>query len=133
MADGDEIRLWYQAWPHDIGVSAHEDARAHYEIDAGHARPDLVIQRVRDGKTIDALLLELKASRSGSTLGGGLLQLLGYLKDRPDLFMTPPAAWLVAPTSTAFVSKDPEGRELWAVDSNGVAAAAVARLTSVTT
>lgn len=132
MADGDEIRLWYQAWPHDIGVSAHASARSHYEIDAGHARPDLVIQRVRDGKTVDALLLELKASRSGGTLGGGLLQMLGYLKDRPVLFVTQPAAWLVAPPSTAFVSKDPEGRELWAVNSDEVAAAAVARLTSVT-
>ncbi len=132
MADGDEIRLWYQAWPHDIGVSAHEDARAHYEIDAGHARPDLVIQRVREGKTVDALLLELKASRSGGTLGGGLLQLLGYLKDRPALFATQPAAWLVAPPSTAFVSKDADGRELWAVNSDEVATAAVTRLTSVT-
>lgn len=132
MADGDEIRLWYQAWPRDIGVSAHEDARSHYEIDAGHARPDLVIQRVRDGKTVDALLFELKASRNGGTLGGGLLQMLGYLKDRPDLFITRPAAWLVAPPSTAFVSKDPEDRELWAVNSDEVAAAAVARLTSVT-
>lgn len=132
MADGDEIRLWYQAWPHDIGVSAHEDARSHYEIDAGHARPDVVIQRVRDGKTVDALLLELKASRSGATLGGGLLQMLGYLKDRPVLFVTQPAAWLVAPPSTAFVSKDAEGRELWAVNSDEVAAAAVTRLTSVT-
>jgi hypothetical protein len=130
MSDGDEIRLWYQAWPRDIGLSVHEDARSHYEIDAGHARPDVVIQRVRDGKTIDALLLELKASRSGGTLGAGLLQLLGYLKDRPELFTTRPSAWLVAPPSTAFISKDPDSRELWAVDSEAVAAAAVARLTS---
>lgn len=128
MADGDEIRLWYQAWPHDIGVSAHADACAHYEIDAGPARPDIVMQRVRNGKAIDALLLELKASRSSGTLGSGVLQLLGYLKDRPTLFATRPAAWLVAPPSTAFVSKDPHDRELWAVDCDEVAKAAMARL-----
>lgn len=130
MADGSEIRLWYQAWPHDVGVSMHEDATTHYEIDAGQARPDLVIQRVRNGKTIDALLLELKASRTGGTLGSGLLQLLGYLKDRPDLFEARPGAWLVAPPSKAFVSKDPGGRELWVVDSESVASAAAARLTA---
>jgi hypothetical protein len=130
MADGSEIRLWYQAWPHDVGASTHDDARAHYEIDAGQARPDLVIQRVRDGETIDALLLELKASRSGSTLGSGLLQLLGYLKDRPGLFSARPAAWLVAPPSTAFVSKNHGDRELWVVDSEAVANAAVARLSA---
>lgn len=82
--------------------------------------------------TVARQLLELKASRSGGTLGGGLLQLLGYLKDRPALFVTQPAAWLVAPPSTAFVSKDAKGRELWAVSSDEVASAAVIRLTSVT-
>jgi hypothetical protein len=130
MADGSEIRLWYQAWPHDVGVSAHDDACTHYEIDAGQARPDLVIQRVQNGKTLDALLLELKASRNGGTLGSGLLQLLGYLKDRPDLFGIRPGAWLVAPPSNAFVSKDHGGRELWVVDSESVAGAAVARLST---
>lgn len=130
LADGDEIWLWYQAWPRDVGISVHEDARAHYEIDAGHARPDIVLQRRHDGNTVDALLLELKASRSGATLGAGLLQLLGYLKDRPELFVASPAAWLVAPPSSAFLSKDADGRELWVVSSDDVARVAVDRLTA---
>src|SRR6185312_9304862 len=118
MPNGDEIRLWYQAWPLDVGESAHDDACTHYEIDAGRARPDIVLQRVRGNSTVDALLLELKASRSGSTLGGGLLQLLGYLKDRPTLFANRPAGWLVAPPSQAFQSHGSGTRDLWVVDSD---------------
>ena len=129
MPDGDEVRLWYQAWPHDIGASAHDDARAYYEIASGPARPDLVVQRVRGGSTIDALLLELKASRNPGTLGGGLLQLLGYIKDRPTLFTDRPYGWLVAPVSDVFTSKDAGDRELWAVDAEVVADAALERFT----
>jgi hypothetical protein len=125
LADGDEIRLWYQAWPWDVGGSAHQDACDHYGIDAGAARPDIVIQRMRNKTAIRALLLELKASRNPGTLSGGLLQMLGYLKDRPHLFTERPSGWLVAPPSDSFTSKDPDGRELWVVDSDEVAEAAV--------
>ena len=90
MPANEEIRLWYQCWPEDIGPSVHRDALTHYEIGAGAARPDIVIQRLRDGTTVDAMLLELKASRNPGTIGAGLLQLLGYLKDRPTLFRTIP-------------------------------------------
>lgn len=130
LASGEEIRLWYQAWPWDVGVSEHQDACDHYNIEAGPAKPDLVIQRHRDNQAVDALLLELKASRNGGTLGGGLLQLLGYLKDRPTLFTPRPSGWLVAPPSDAFASVDAQGRELWVVDSDEVAAAAVDALAS---
>lgn len=107
----------------------HRDALRHYEIAGEAARPDLVIERRRGGRTVDAVLLELKASRSAATLSGGLMQLLSYLKDRPDLFGSRPSAWLVALPSRAFRTADPEGRELWGVDSAQVAAAAVERLT----
>lgn len=130
LADGDEVRLWYQSWPTDAGRSVHHEASDHYRIAAAHSRPDIVVQRHHDGQSVDAVLLELKASRSAATLGGGLLQMLAYLKDRPALFGRRPSAWLVAPPSSAFISKDPGNRELWAVDSDHVADAIVDRLTS---
>jgi len=129
LPGGDEVRLWYQSWPRDVGQSLHRDALRHYGIAGESARPDLVIERRREGKTVDAVLLELKASRVAATLSGGLMQLLGYLKDRPDIFGYRPSGWLVALPSRAFDTADPEDRELWAVDSTQVAAAAVARLT----
>jgi hypothetical protein len=101
MPDGDEVRLWYQRWPLDIGESLHDEARNHYKIGGDSSRPDLVIERQRDGATIDAVLLELKASRNAGTLSGGLLQLLGYLKDRPVRFTRRPSGWLVPLPSDA--------------------------------
>lgn len=130
MPGGDEVRLWYQSWPHDVGPSLHADARSRYKIESGPARPDIVVQRLRDGSTVDALLLELKASRRPGTLGSGLLQLLGYIKDRPALFSERPYGWLVAPPSQVFESRDAGSRELWAVSSDDVADAAVSRLTA---
>lgn len=130
MADGDEIWLWYQTWPRDIGHSLHQDARRHYKIAGEPGRPDLIVERRRRGRTVDALLLELKASRNGGTLSGGLLQLLGYLKDRPSLFSRAPSGWLVAPPSQAFSSSDAGTRELWVVDADDVASAAIKRLTA---
>jgi hypothetical protein len=127
MPDGAEVWLWYQGWPHDSGLSAHTAARARYGITAGPSRPDFVVQLRRGGSTVDALLLEVKASKSSSYLSDGLMQLLGYLKDRPSLFATAPAGWLVAPQSGAFTSAEPEDLDLWTVGSDSVADAAVAR------
>jgi len=128
MPDGDEVRLWYQAWPPDGGASVHDEASAYYEINRASSRPDIVVQRLRAGALIDSVLLELKASRNAGTLGAGLLQLLGYLKDRPAPYASTPRGWLVAPPSDSFVSKDPSQRELWVVDSDNVAAAVLERL-----
>ncbi len=128
MPDGDEVRLWYQAWPRDGGASVHGEASAYYEINAASSRPDIVVQRLRNGALVDSVLLELKASRTAGTLGAGLLQLLGYLKDRPAPYASTPRGWLVAPPSDSFVSKDPSQRELWVVDSDNVAAAVLERL-----
>lgn len=127
MPDGAEVRLWYQAWPTDAGASVHIDARGRYSISAGSSRPDFIIQLRRAGSSTDSVLLEAKATRSGSYLGAGLLQMLGYLKDRPALFTTQPSAWLVAPSSTAFATADAEGTELWAIDSSAVAEALASR------
>jgi hypothetical protein len=127
MPDGDEVRLWYQRWPLDIGESLHDEARNHYKIGGDSSRPDLVIERQRDGATIDAVLLELKASRNAGTLSGGLLQLLGYLKDRPVRFTRRPSGWLVPLPSDAFTAAYAEHRELWVVDGEEVAVAAVER------
>jgi hypothetical protein len=127
MPDGAEVWLWYQAWPVDAGPSAHSQARTKYAIAAGPSRPDFVVQLRRDGQTVDALMLEVKASRSASYLGDGLMQLLGYLKDRPTLFPNPPAGWLVAPASSAFSTAPAAGLELWSVDDGAVAPAAISR------
>lgn len=127
MSDGSEVWLWYQAWPHDAGVSIHSEARAKYAIAAGPSRPDFVAELRRDGQTVDAVLLEVKATSSASYLGDGLMQLLGYLKDRASLFESAPAGWLVAPASAAFVSADAEALDLWAVTGDAVAEALVKR------
>lgn len=127
MPDGAEVRLWYQAWPSDSGTSLHGDARDRYEIASGPLRPDLVAQLRRNGETQDAVLLELKATRSASYLGQGLGQLLGYLKDRPSLFTAKPSGWMVAPVSSAFTTNDPAGTELWVVGADVVAARLVER------
>jgi len=128
MPDGDEVRLWYQCWPLDIGQSLHDDARAHYNIGGDSSRPDIVVERRREGTTVDAFVLELKASRNDATLSGGLLQLLGYLKDRPDRFTRKPSGWLVSLPSPTLSAANAEHRELWVANSDDIAAAAVQRL-----
>jgi hypothetical protein len=128
MPDGAEVRLWYQAWPTDVNGSAQMDAVAKYSINnAMPARPDLVAQLNRDGATVDSVILEVKASRSGGYLGAGFMQLLGYLKDRPAGFTKPGSGWLVAPPSDAFRSVDFGESDLWAVDSEEVAGSLCAR------
>lgn len=127
MHNNEEVRLWYQAWPSDAGSSAHTDARSRYGIAAGPSRPDFVIQRRVGGAPADAVLIEAKASRDGRYLGAGLMQLLGYLKDRPNLFGVAPSGWLVAPASNAFKSASSNGTALWAVNSDDIAPALLAR------
>jgi hypothetical protein len=127
LADGSEIRLWYQSWPHAAGESLHAAARMRHGIGAGDTRPDLVIERTDNAGAL--LILELKATRSSSYLGAGLSQLLGYIKERPLLLSEPACAWLVAPASTAFEAAPADAVEpLWVVSADHVAEAAVARL-----
>jgi len=124
LADGSEVRLWYQAWPDGAGASVQAAARARHEIKSGDTRPDIVIEH-RNGAH-ELLLLELKATRDPSYLGQGLSQLLGYVKERPTLLSAPACAWLVAPKSAAFVPASPHATEpLWVVDADAVAAAAL--------
>lgn len=118
-----EVRLWYQAWPSTADVSAHREALVRYGIEAGPSRPDLVVELLRDGLVVDAVVIEMKATRSPSYLGAGVMQLLGYLKDRPTIFTRKPAGWLVAPASAAFESAAPGDLDIWAVDSGTVAQA----------
>jgi hypothetical protein len=118
-----EVRLWYQSWPPATKPSELEDAVRHYEMSTASNRPDIVVELV-DGRTsVRAILLELKASSSGSYLGSGLSQLLGYLRDRPALLGSPASGWLVAPANASFTSKDPDGRALWLTSAEDVAAA----------
>jgi hypothetical protein len=129
IADGHEIRLWYQAWPIDIGPSLHANARTRHRIQATGTRPDIVIERV--GARPSVIVLELKATRNASYLGQGLSQLLAYAHDRKAALNEPACAWLVAPASTAFEgSPPPEDEPLWVVDAESVATAAVGRLAS---
>jgi hypothetical protein len=127
MPDGAEVRLWYQAWPRDAGDSAYADALSRYGIRGGPSRPDLIAQKRVQGVTVDTVILELKASRNSPYLATGLVQLLGYLKDRPSAHHTRPAGWLVAPASNAFRSAAHEGSDLWALDADAVAAELVKR------
>jgi hypothetical protein len=126
LPDGTIVRLWYQSWPPSSAQSLHRRIRHHYSIDGSDARPDIVIERLSVPPA--GLLLELKASRSSSYLSEGLLQLLGYLKDRPDLFTARPGAWLVAPASKSFEGKSPGDLEIWVVSSDDVAGAVVSRM-----
>ena len=125
LADGDEVRLYYQRWPSDSGPSAHQAARAHHSLSGHGPRPDLVIQRA--GASPDAVIVELKASRYSSYLGDGLLQLLGYLHDRPRLFERQPAGWLVGLVSGPYKSEEPPSAPLWMVDPDELLDRAVER------
>jgi len=119
------VSLWYQSWPASSGPSEQLDAARRYSVKTGGSRPDIVIE-VHTAERSSALLLELKATRSGEYLGAGLLQLLAYLRDRPTLFRDEPrVAWLVAPAPAPFLTVEPEQRQLWAVDADDLADQAV--------
>jgi hypothetical protein len=128
LEEGDEIRFWYQAWP-DIGArSLLREARARHKLAAGSSRPDFVLERRSGGHLVDAILVEVKASRNSRTLGAGLLQMLGYIKERPDAWPKDTPGWLVAPRSSAFQPGSAESEPLWMVSADDVAAAAADRL-----
>lgn len=129
LESGDEVRLYYQGWPSLPGPpSRHAVARQRHELKAGPPRPDLFVSRsAGDGVLRDAAVLELKATRSGSYLGAGLSQLLGYLAEHPQTWTAPPSGWLVAPASPAYVAADASGGDLWVLSADDVAAAAVSR------
>jgi hypothetical protein len=118
LPDGDAVSLWYQHWPHESGPSAHADALRRHGVSAKPTQPDLIIDRT--GAQADAIVIELKASRSRSYLTRGLSQLLGYLRERPHLFDRIPAGWLVAPRGGPFAPADPDGL-LWVLDADEVA------------
>lgn len=120
-----EVHVWYQTWPPSTRPSELENAIQHYELPSGGNRPDIVVEVVESGVSTRALLLELKASSSGTYLGSGLSQLLGYLRDRPTLLGAPASGWLVAPAGTSFVSKAPGNRSLWVTNADDVASALV--------
>ena len=78
-------------------------------VEAGATRPDIVVELLTPGEPAKGILLEVKASRKGNYLGEGVTQALGYLADRPELFLTmaPPTA-VVAPASNAFTQTSDE-------------------------
>ena len=126
LEDGSEVSLIYQAWPEDAGPSLLMETGRRHGLAVGASKPDLFV--VRNGERPDVLLLELKASLSSSYLKEGLAKLLGYVADRPELWKERPAGWLVAPSSGAFAAAEVcEGGELWMVDADAVAEAAVNR------
>lgn len=121
LPNGRNVQIWYQSWPGTAGPSELRDALSHYSIEAGGNRPDIVVEISGGGADRRLLVLELKASVSASYLTVGFGQLLGYLRDRPLHTKGEAAGWLVAPPSSAFTSRLPEGRSLWAIDSDFVA------------
>jgi hypothetical protein len=128
LPDGSEVSLLYQAWPKDAGPSQLGETGERHVMKVGASKPDLFVVRAKGGLD-DVLLLELKASVSPSYLKDGLVKLLGYLCDRPELWKRKPAGWLVAPRSEAFVSGPmDEMGDLWVVDADAVAVAAVERI-----
>lgn len=126
LEDGSEVSLIYQAWPENAGPSLLMETGRRHRLAIGDSKPDLFV--VRDGERPDVLVLELKASLSSSYLKEGLAKLLGYVADRPELWKGRPAGWLVAPSSDAFAAAGVcEGEDLWMVDADAVAEAAVNR------
>lgn len=118
-----EVRLWYQSWPPATRPSELDDALRYYELPSGGNRPDIVVDLVETGTSRRAIILELKASASGSYLGSGLSQLLGYLRDRPGLLTEPASGWLVAPAGSGYASRVPDGRALWVTSADDAASA----------
>jgi hypothetical protein len=118
-----EVRLWYQSWPPATLPSVLDDAVRYYELPSAVNRPDIVVELFESGRSVRAIILELKASSSGTYLSSGLSQLLGYLRDRPRLLTEPASGWLIAPTGAGFRSKIPNGRPLWVTSADEVASA----------
>lgn len=127
---GDVVQLWYQAWPNIKTRSLLREARDRHMLGAGSTRPDFVVERRLGETPVDVLLIEVKASRNPRTLGAGLLQLLGYLKERPEFWPKETPGWLVAPESSAFRSGSADNEPLWMINSDEVAEAVADRVLS---
>lgn len=126
LADGSEVRLRQQSWPTGGETSRRQATAKRHGLHVLPSRPDLIAERT--SPTPDVVVLELKASRVAATLGGGLSQLLGYLHERPGLFATQPAGWLVPLPSEELVDVEADPRQpLWIVPADRVADAVVAR------
>lgn len=118
------VNLWYQTWPPSSKPSELKDAIHYYGVGDGGNRPDVVIEFVDSGAPTRLIILELKASGSPAYLSSGFSQLLGYLRDRPSLTSQSPSGWLVAPYHGQ-EAKSADGRALWLVAADDVAAAVV--------
>lgn len=124
--DGSEVTLMYQAWPETDKETMRRRLGQRHDLGSHSARPDIVLSRA--GPDSDTVVLELKASQDPAYLRRGLVELLGYLADHPDLWGRNPSAWLVAPASDAFRDELADaGLPLWIVSADRVATAAVER------
>jgi hypothetical protein len=125
-----EVRLWYQSWPRDSGPSSLQATANRYQLRADPTRPDIVIE-VCTREQRQAILLEAKASRRSNYLGQGVVQALGYLRDRPGLFTSPPFAAVVCPRSDAFSpTENHTGLDVAVVSADDVADWVASRVSS---
>lgn len=124
LSPREELRLWYQEWPPGSGPSELQNAATYYKIGSAVTRPDIILEFLLNKVPRRLVILELKASTRPTYLAEGLAQLLGYLRDRPRLTNTEASGWLVAPPSRAYTTRPTEGRAVWVVSSDSVAAAA---------
>jgi hypothetical protein len=131
LPDKGTVELTYQGWPKDSAESTRSQTAALHGLKTKASIPDvLMIRRDADGKIIDVVALELKASLRGGYLARGLSQLLGYVGEHPELLTRRPAAWLVAPDE-AFATADAVSESpLWIVGANEVGRRATARMTA---
>ena len=123
LPDGGCIELLYQRWLTSKVPSRRQEAAKRHGFSPSPSTPDLLVARFdSNGELKDAVVLELKATKSRGYLASGFSQLLGYLGERPALFENQPAGWLVAPASDAFAIAGPEGGEpLWLTTAESVA------------
>jgi hypothetical protein len=132
LPDRGEMSLTYQGWPAGSGASVRQQTASRHGFHPKPSVPDLFVSRTSaTGAIVDAVVLELKATKRGGYLGEGLSQLLGYLGERPQLLGRPPAGWLVAPNSDAFSAALPAPSEpLRVVDADQVASRVAERFLS---
>ena len=123
------VNLWYQEWPSSSGPSELKDAIKHYRVGDSGTRPDVIIEFLDSGVATRLIILELKASSSSGYVSSGFNQLLGYLRDRPQLTTVSPSGWLVAPYHGR-EAREPNGRALWLVSADNVAPAVVGAATT---
>lgn len=131
LPDGGAVELVRAGWPPTAPSSKRKTTARRHGFVLGEAEPDLVARRTTsDGRTVDCVVIELKASRDPRYLAAGLDQLLRYLSDQPDLVGAAPAGWLVAPPENVFSAHDPvPGEPLWIATADEVAGALVDRMT----